>query len=201
MQGSEPSLDQLMSDLRRIAREAPAASADYEPPQEPGASPPVRSLHLADHGIGIQGLTEARQNAGAVVSSPSAAKPTLSGKTMALLGGVLLLVLVGGTVVMVRKSGRKQQGGTGGTGGTQRETSAGKRRGEYGAGRRGARARQGVEEDEEGEAGREDDQEGDESGRDADGRHVRFSREVQVREFERDQAPQVSVKISSDDIL
>jgi hypothetical protein len=184
---AEPSLDQLMSDLRRIAREAPEGALDYEPPRRPA----VQSLRLADHGVGIEGVAEPQRAASPPSSAPASSSSRSISLRAKLLGGALLLVLVGGAIVLVRK-----RGGGGG--------SAGGRAGPKAEAPPTTRARRGGRERE--EKGSDSEEEGwaDEPGPEAAGagqQRVRFAREVDVREFERDQPPQVSVKISSDDIL
>jgi hypothetical protein len=190
MAAAAPSLDQLMEDLRRIARDAPLPAS--EAPE--AAAPPLNSLTLADHGIRVQGFP--------AVAAPVPVKEKKANgkKNMLLLGGALsLVVLVIGAVLVF---GRKREAGQAGT-----DLSGGRRaEGETGRQRNGLAAEPKAAA-QSGQSGRGGGGEEGEEREEADGREseherrVRFARQVHVREFEREQPPQVSVKISSDDVL
>lgn len=192
MAGAAPSLDQLMEDLRRIARDAPQPAPDTSEP----AAPPLNSLSLADHGIRIQGFPDASDRLAA--PAPTTAREKKGGNHMLLLGGALgIVVLIIGAVLVFRKKGdaglvpldpkaaRSPQGSVR----PRAADEEGKREASGQPSRAAAK---------EGDGEVEGEGEGEESDHE---RRVRFAREVQVREFEREQPPRVSVKISSDDVL
>ena len=181
-----PTLDQLMEDLRRIASEGPGPQQRAEPPPEPTVS----SLRLSDHGILVAGAV-ASPIAGAANKTVSAEGEAprrggfFSGRRLPLLGGALVVVVVAvGAFVFLRGSASSSSS-------TSPSASA------LSGTARASPTRHGSAADDEHQEEEED--AGEERGEES--RRVRFAQRVQVREFEKDQAPHVSVKISSDDIL
>ena len=180
-----PTLDQLMEDLRRIASEGPGPLQRAEPPPEPTVS----SLRLSDHGILVAGAV-ASPIAGAANKTVSAEGEAprrggfFSGRRLPLLGGALVVVVVAvGAFVFLRGSASSS---------SSTSPSASALSGAAPTSPTRHRSTDDGHQEEEEDAGEE---RGEES------RRVRFAQRVQVREFEKDQAPHVSVKISSDDIL
>lgn len=176
---SAPSLDQLMEDLRKIARQAP----DPDGEAEPAHVPRVQSLSLVDHGIKVQGV-----EAGGEARNTD--KGFFTGKTIALLGGALLVVVVGGALVLTRRKSAGERAGAGrGDSATPAPSAAFPRAAAY-------RNRAG---DEEGAAAEFED--AAEDFEDAERRRVHFAEQIEVREFKREEPARVNVKISSDDVL
>ena len=181
-----------MEDLRKIARQAP----DPDGEAEPAHVPRVQSLSLVDHGIKVQGV-----EAGGEARNTD--KGFFTGKTIALLGGALLVVVVGGALVLTRRKSAGERAGAGrGDSATPAPSAAFPRAAayrnragdEFGGTPSGAKEFGGDAADLE-EGGEAEDFE------DAERRRVHFAEQIEVREFKREEPARVNVKISSDDVL